>query len=653
MAVLYLKKKTLAITVILALCIVKILLVSGNEILAKPWDSATYVALGEEWYWNVDQMPPRPPGYPIWISLVSCTGLPLRMGIEVLFLYSCFIFACASWRCGLHTAWAVAVFGVMVFHPYSFRFFDAALSGTFYGCIFILSIALVFLSFSPEKSSGATVFCRLFLGICFFILWNTREEYMLLIIFLVQIVFSLFLLEWIRGYGFVDTVRDFFVRYGPPICIFAILNATVLAANYFVFDYWGKGSVSPPHIGKVLIELTKIKTSSNVRYAIITKEARDIAYRNSPTFARLKPYLEKVSKSASAFTGIRKEINTSHFHFSLKSALQKVGAHTMNQKVSMCEKIASELEAARKRNEFESRFVFSPFIEPNLSWIRDLPEAVFEICSKFVGKFYSSFFESQVMPERFIDLFDKACNRRSALLKKGPLTGIVLIDEYYTLAKMELKIANNKNYHFGSTDTLSVVEHFSDCSKDTVNVAGKKLKKIAFEFPKVRDRCALSELSILLTIKDKDAFLIKPLRKGLNRYENEQAGGIFYIDIEGFPMPYNFFQRAAINVQISIGTYYGVVLEWGTGLALLVLCAFGFFRKDGIKRVQPEILLLSANIFLVIAARILLFSLISVNCWPASEPRYMFLSYVLYSALVIIVTGMMLDRKKNGSRLKP
>ena len=77
-------------TVILA---IKILIITGNEIVSEGSDSVEYLLHAKAWFWGSTQNPIRGPGYPVFLAVLNFFNLPLRITSEV------FLAIGAAWFC--------------------------------------------------------------------------------------------------------------------------------------------------------------------------------------------------------------------------------------------------------------------------------------------------------------------------------------------------------------------------------------------------------------------------------------------------------------------------------------------------------------------------------------------------------------------------
>jgi hypothetical protein len=67
---------------------VKLVFIRASEIVALPYDASLYIDYAASGYWANEALwkGHYPPGYPVWLELVSMTGLPTRIVTEATYL---------------------------------------------------------------------------------------------------------------------------------------------------------------------------------------------------------------------------------------------------------------------------------------------------------------------------------------------------------------------------------------------------------------------------------------------------------------------------------------------------------------------------------------------------------------------------------------
>ena len=98
----------------------KFLLTSGNEVIAVSSDANGYVHFASLSYYLNAELPFRPVVFPLWLTLTSFTGVPLRFIMEGMHCLSCGILVYALLQWGVCHAAGLLIFFLMIFHRFSF-----------------------------------------------------------------------------------------------------------------------------------------------------------------------------------------------------------------------------------------------------------------------------------------------------------------------------------------------------------------------------------------------------------------------------------------------------------------------------------------------------------------------------------------------------
>src|SRR5260370_42220887 len=117
--------------------------------------------------------------YPVFIALTGTIGLPLRIVIELLYIGGAAILTFALGRLGLSSLLRVILFGMIVFHPYSYAGFDYAFPENLYACLMLYFVAFFTRLIAPTSRSDLIWSAVLFAGATT-LMWHCRKESILL-----------------------------------------------------------------------------------------------------------------------------------------------------------------------------------------------------------------------------------------------------------------------------------------------------------------------------------------------------------------------------------------------------------------------------------------------------------------------------------------
>ncbi|MBX3386348.1 MAG: hypothetical protein KF768_07245 [Phycisphaeraceae bacterium] len=137
---------TWSVMLMVLIASVRLMLVSHQEIATFSADDAAYTHIACGGFWGNAYSTygySRHPGYPLFMSLCTMLGLPLRIGIELVGLSAAWVCAIGLRRLGVGNALAVAAYSLVALHPHTITLFNRVLPDTLYapGWL-ILSIGL-------------------------------------------------------------------------------------------------------------------------------------------------------------------------------------------------------------------------------------------------------------------------------------------------------------------------------------------------------------------------------------------------------------------------------------------------------------------------------------------------------------------------------
>jgi hypothetical protein len=637
------KNRRLAfLSVLLCLCFVKLTMVSGNEVVAEPDDALAYLRLSTK-YWTGPQFPFRPAAYPIWIALVHMTGIPLRIAIEMLFLFSGFMFALALIKIEVRSVVALAVFAAIVFHPFSFSMLDRTMSDNFYAPVLILSLSFFILSMRNSlENKHHAIFYSLLSGLCIATLWNTREEYMLITAMVIQIFLSVVIVTYIRGFKKKDVLRQFFIIFVPLLAAVVIVNISVNSINFYKYAYWGQANTQPAWINGVLKELTRIKPSQPIRYAAVTKEAMQKAYSVSPTLARMKDYFDGLENQ---YVGVKGEIGTAGLIFYLRWAVKDISDGSLAGDRKVYSDIKKEISTALDYGKIPSRPIFiNPRMDPAFSvWLPYLPESMLNICKLLVNEYKPVADDHFVMPPLVVERFNKIANRRINLILKGPIRGWVAFPGR-KIERIDVRPNGNQDYHYYDNTLVPLSSSSEFYSRPDIESRYGQLTApmhvVGFSLPALAGRFAPNELSLVLHIDDGTEITVAPLKIGrpgdIHLGDTDDAG---YFCVEAFPLKITGFQRRLINIQSTMAKLYQKGL-FGLSIIVVPICLLTLLWVGKARFLKALWVILLGNMMLIILAGVILYSIIDACAWPVVEqPRYLFSTMLLYSAFIIILFG--------------
>jgi hypothetical protein len=379
---------------LLVLVVFKFWLVHTEDIYgsATEYDALWYLNAARHWYWGSPYSFTafaRPPAYPLFIALAHLCAIPLRIAIELFQIGAYLVLVSAFRKAGIPRWVCLFAFGVMVLHPASFLFNNHTMSDSFYAGVLPLALGGLVLTLFTGKPGHA-----IWTGITLGVLWNTREE-SILIPAMLGVFFLIALCHYHSRIGSWKAAARFGMK--PAIALLVPLALLVLAvdvANYRVFHSFSKSELTSPSFQAAYKALLRIRPSHPERFISVSTEALETAYTVSPTFARLKPQFEGDlghNWQVPAFTSLGlHEIGAPWFFWALRSVAANSGdIHESAEKADQFYRdVATEINRACDEGRVPTRFVLSTFLDPGaLANIRYLPESFCRIAGLFLERY--------------------------------------------------------------------------------------------------------------------------------------------------------------------------------------------------------------------------------------------------------------------------
>jgi hypothetical protein len=406
---------------LLVLIVFKSWLVHTEDIYgsATEYDALWYLGAAKNWYWGAPYSWTafvRPPAYPLFIALVHLCAIPLRIAIELLQM-AAYLGLIAAFRKAAVPRWVcLSAFAAMVLHPASFLFNNHTMSDSFYAGVLPLALGGLFLTLFTGKP-GHAVWTGATLGI----LWNTREESILIAAMLV-VFFGIALFRHRSEVGSWKTAARFWTKPAAAMLApLALLVLTVDVANYRAFHSFSKSELTSSSFQAAYKALLRIKPSRQQRFVSVSTEALETAYQVSPTFARLKPQFEGDlghNWQVPAFTSLGiHEIGAPWFHWALRSVAANSGdIHSSAANANrFYGDVAGEINRACDEGRVSNRFVLSTFLDPGaLASIRYLPQSFPRIAGLFLGQYATSAdHDDAILTASQRALYDEMTGRRA------------------------------------------------------------------------------------------------------------------------------------------------------------------------------------------------------------------------------------------------
>ncbi len=393
------------------LTLIKLYLIRYSEIVAESSDPESYLNRASKLVWFSQDIGlgtlGHPPGYSLFVCLFSWTGIPLRLGHELVYWLSivALIYGLRCW--GIPRFVCTLLFASLLFHPLTFSLFNHARSEVITVTLYNFLFAVTFYM-TRSKSSKELLLWSLCCGIILGFSAVTRPESMLIDGYLVGLACVI----WLQpNFSKRQRRSRFLLSVVLPFVVFMAVQTLFSYANQFFLGVPGVSLSDAPNYKGVYTQLMQIDAGVENPFHVPVSQAQlKLAYEASPSFAKLEPYLSQ-----------NREIKGSHLGWQLIYALREATGETDSANLyQLFAPINQELEASFEEGKLSKKRLLMSYMDPNIDvWISSLPTSTNKVLTQFILPPLSQaekVFPGEDSPRSSINLFNRVANRRAALV---------------------------------------------------------------------------------------------------------------------------------------------------------------------------------------------------------------------------------------------
>lgn len=376
------------------IAIIRFYFTVDRDILAlnSPHDEYWYIQTAFNKIWGGDSYNQMTvihlPIYSAWLYFLHLFGIPARLAIDMAWLLAIGYLAFAFLRLTSRVWLAVLLFVFLAFHPYTISIFDRALAETFLTVIFtaVLGAGIELWNCRDENSVFRRRIAFIVFTIGFALAYHTRKEG--IVLFAPLFILACWTLfdrqRWWHGLGRQRLAIPLLLA---PMLSTLLLGATLAVGNYLTWGVFARYELSAPGYQRTITALNRIDVGRTPKQFTVTKEALSLAYKESPTFRELQPFMEAGAGRmwvaiSSQNTGIPGEIGNGWFFWALRDVAAQAGWHKDARFAdSKYAAAANELENAFTTGRLKKRgFVISSFLDPDVGkWMPDMPQSILNV----------------------------------------------------------------------------------------------------------------------------------------------------------------------------------------------------------------------------------------------------------------------------------
>jgi hypothetical protein len=410
---------------VLALVLLKLILISHDEIVAYTDDDYGYAYSASVWYWGVpyQKFPySRQPLYNLFLALSTVFAIPARLWIEFLWMSAATVMLTALRRVGLSIFAALAAFALVLFHPWTLMLFNRFLSDSLYGALMLIFLSSL-IAGVMQTTRGAILRWGLLAAASGALAANTRVESSLILGSLAATACCILGLKLWAGADRSVSLHRFACIILLPIAAIFALTHTIKAINRHHIGSYVTTDFELPGFLRLNRALLSIKPANpDVRLAV-PHDAREWAYAHSPTFARLKPFLESdpdvlaYAIHTERATGVKSEYGAWTVWGLRVAAWQLQPWSSARELDEFYKQCAGEIFAALHKEPAAKRWGPDAFIPPEWGQlIRNLPESLGHCRTMFLYAEYRHLADLE-MDKPGLERFNAVGGRRAMLVK--------------------------------------------------------------------------------------------------------------------------------------------------------------------------------------------------------------------------------------------
>jgi len=303
------------------------------------------------------------PFFSIWIALCFYANIPLLLSYQLLHLLASGLLV-VSLRSVVTHPWArFGLFALLVFEPstYSLGASWVIRMGVYVPLTMICVACLIGLMTRLHERPAILARWSTGLGIALALSWITREESIWLLPAIVIVAIYGMYMVWKTSVPLGRTLAFLALPFG----ILGLGILTLCSINYAYYGVFNTVEFKNEAFVRANGALMRVKHDEWNQYANVPKDVRLRIYEVSPTFAKLKPFLEGPpgiawGKAAEAWlkggTPSPEDIRGGFFVWALRDAATSVGAHESAVVAEQFyNKIANEINAACADGRLECR----------------------------------------------------------------------------------------------------------------------------------------------------------------------------------------------------------------------------------------------------------------------------------------------------------
>lgn len=293
--------------------------------------------------------------FPMFLAITNFIGISYMQSITMLYSLASLYFVYCIKNLFKSKKSLLIIFIALLFNPVSFATWTYQRlyrNGLTLSQVLIIIGSMYKIYELKDSLNKKTILYSIIAGVTLATFWNTREDGIWLLPFVITVTIINLCYVLIKGKKnkFTKKVRDVLVVF-LPIIILAILNLSVKCVNYYYYNVFIYNEINDGYFGKVIKATYSVKDLENIQYVTNSRKKIRKLYSVSPTLKSIEKELEASLDSwdyADRKPG-DKQVEDGWFWWALKDAVNNAGyyksAKTSN---AFYKKVYNEIKQAQK-----------------------------------------------------------------------------------------------------------------------------------------------------------------------------------------------------------------------------------------------------------------------------------------------------------------
>jgi len=305
------------------------------------------------------------PVYPLWVAFVASQRIPLLFAQQLLYALAS-LAATIAFAPVVRSSWLrLLLFLLLLFNPmsYSDDLANRVTRDGIYSALALFVIAGVAGGLLRLDAPRRPLPWSLLAAVSLALFWNTREEGVWIVPFLVFAALALLL--WMLREA-KERWRKALVVFALPIAVFFATHFAVVLVNGMQYDTFAVVEMKEKSFLRAYGSLTHVRQHPSRPRIPVPKEVRMRVYAVSPAFAELRPYFEGTLGESWKRGG--DDLPGESFMWAFRQAVAEAGYYRRGAAAvrGYYDRVSREIDAARRAGRLDARPARATLVPPLL-----------------------------------------------------------------------------------------------------------------------------------------------------------------------------------------------------------------------------------------------------------------------------------------------